>query len=245
MKSHNESGPSEPWGEERRMNRLRTVGLGLAIAGVALAGPAVAQMPGGGMGMGAGGGMGMGQGPGPGFGEHRPPMERAFGAQGDHGRWWNNPKVVERLKLTDEQRKAFDGILMAHREKLIDLRASVEKAELEMEPLVSADQPDEAKILSQIDKVAQSRAELEKANARFLLAIRNKLTPEQWKQVQAFRANRGPEHEGREFERQERNGQGPGVQHHHKMAPPPSNPQGAQPDAPPPLPPAPGAGDEQ
>ena len=50
-----------------------------------------------------------------------------------------------------------------------------------MEPLVRADQPNEAKILAQIDKVAQARAELEKANARYLLALRSKLTPDQWK----------------------------------------------------------------
>ena len=41
-----------------------------------------------------------------------------------------------------------------------------------MEPLMSADEPNDAAILAQIDKVAQARAELEKANARFLLAIR-------------------------------------------------------------------------
>jgi len=64
---------------------------------------------------------------------------------------------VERLKLTDEQRKAFDGILLEHREKLIDLRASLEKAELVLEPLMGDDQPNEAKILAQIDKVAQAR----------------------------------------------------------------------------------------
>ena len=131
-------------------------------------------------GFGAGDGMG-----------RRPPLERAFGGHGIEGRWWNNPRIIERLKLTDEQRKEFDNILLQHREKLIDLRANVEKAELEMEPLVRADQPDEAKILAQIDKVAQARAELEKANARYLLALRSKLTPEQWKQVQDFRQNRG------------------------------------------------------
>jgi Spy/CpxP family protein refolding chaperone len=174
-------------------------------------------------------------------------MERALGPQGDHGRWWNNPKIVEQLKLTDEQRKTFDGIMLEHREKLIDLRANVEKAELEMEPLVGADQPNEARILAQIDKVAQARAELEKANARFLLAIRNKLTPEQWKQVQAFRANHGPERGGREFERHDRGPQGPGGQHHRQATPPPVPPQGAEFDAPPAAPesPASGTGAEQ
>jgi len=56
---------------------------------------------------------------------------------------------------------------------------------------VRDDQPNESAILAQIDKVAQARAELEKANARYLLALRSKLTPEQWKQVQEFRENRG------------------------------------------------------
>jgi Spy/CpxP family protein refolding chaperone len=117
-------------------------------------------------------------------------MERAFGAPGEHGRWWNNPKVVERLKLTDDQRKSFDDIMLQHRETLVDLRGSLEKAELALEPLMREDQPNEANILAQIDKVAQARAELEKANARFLLAIRGKLTADQWKQVQTLRAER-------------------------------------------------------
>jgi Spy/CpxP family protein refolding chaperone len=117
-------------------------------------------------------------------------MERSFGAQGDHGRWWNNPKIVDKLKLTDTQRKAMDDTMQQHRETLVDLRGTLEKAELELEPMMKQDQPNESQILAQIDKVAQARAELEKANARFLLAIRSKLTPEQWKQMQADRAER-------------------------------------------------------
>ncbi len=131
-----------------------------------------------------------GPGNGPGFGMHRPPMERMLGPVGAGGRWWNNPKVIERLKLTDDQRKEMDQILLEHREKLIDMRAGVEKAELEMEPLVGADQPNEQAILAQIDKIAQARAELEKANARFLLAIRAKLTPDQFKELKSWREDR-------------------------------------------------------
>ncbi|MGA3159741.1 MAG: Spy/CpxP family protein refolding chaperone [Terracidiphilus sp.] len=158
---------------------MRAFGLmswGLAIAGVLLASTALAQ--------GAGGGMEMG------FGGHRSPMENAFGPQSAQGRFWNNPRLVEKLKLSDVQRKEFDDIYLQHREKLIDLRANLQKAELALEPLVREDPPNEAKILAQIDKVAQARAELEKANAAFLLAIRSKLTAEQWTELQALRANR-------------------------------------------------------
>ncbi len=216
-----------------------TLRLGLAIAGVLLAGAAAgAQAPGGGPGM----GMGMGA------GQHRPPFERAFGGQGAQGRWWNNDKIVEKLKLTDAQRKSMDDILLSHREKLIDLRASLEKAELTLEPLVKADAPNEAQILAGIDKVAQARAELEKANARYLLAIRGKLTPEQWKQVQEFRQHRGQEGRGMGRDGQGRGGaggqgrgrwnqggegpggQGPGMQYRHRPGQPPP-PAGAAPGA--------------
>ena len=154
------------------MRRTLTLRLGVLIAGGLLAGIGMAQAPGGG--------------PGIGFGDHRPPMERSFG---DHGRWWNNPEMVGKLKLTDDQRKAMDDTLQQHRETLVDMRGALEKAELELEPMMKQDQPNESQILAQIDKVAAARAEMEKANARFLLAIRSKLTPDQWKQMEADRAS--------------------------------------------------------
>jgi periplasmic protein CpxP/Spy len=219
--------------------------LGLAVAGVLLAGAvAGAQGPGG---FGPGGGLG--------FGQHRPPFERAFG-DGDHGKWWNNPKIVAELKLTDEQRKSMDETLLAHRETLIDLRASLEKAELAMEPLMKDDTPNEGRILAQIDRVAQARAELEKANARFLLAIRSKLTADQWKQLQADRERHGQEGRGgwgRDGHGQDGRGRdgwkpggpgagpGPDGQYHHRQ-PPPAGQPGAAPSSGPgaaPAPPAP------
>ncbi len=204
------------------------------MAGVLLLGGlAAAQGP--------GDGRGMGPGPGPGFGDHRPPMERAFQFDGERGQFWNNPRIVEKLKLTDDQRKAMDGILQDHRVTLIDLRANVEKAEIEMEPLMRADDPNETAILAQIDKIAQARAELEKANARFLLAIRSKLTAEQWKQVQTSREDHGPGGWGRDGHGAGMHG--PGGQFHHQ-GPPPA-PPGGQPSAPPPQQPGPGTGDPQ
>ena len=181
--------------------------LALAIAGILLSGLAAA-------GQGFGGAPG---GPGvPGPGGQRPPFERAIGGVSAQKGWWNNPRMIERLKLTDAQRKSMDDIMMAHRAKLIDLRANLEKAELAMEPLMSADEPNDAATIAQIDKVVAARGELEKANARFLLEIREKLTPDQWKQVKSFREEGGMR--GREGMRGKdehgwgRDGQRPGMQ---------------------------------
>lgn len=159
------------------MKAMKTVRLVLAVAGVLMAGGfAGAQAPGDGPGMGQG------------FAMHRPPMERALGMAG--GQFWNNPNVVKQLNLTDDQRKAMDGILQDHRMKLIDLQANLERAEVAMGPLLKADTPDRGQIEAQIDKVVQARAALEKANSLFLLDLRMQLKPEQWKQLQTMRQNR-------------------------------------------------------
>jgi len=120
----------------------------------------------------------------PPMGPSRPPMERAL-MGGPPGRWWKNPDMIQKLALTADQQKKIDDIFQESRLKLIDLNAALQKDEAVMEPLVDADQPDEGKILAQIDRVAQGRAELEKANARMLLGIRRTLTAEQWKKLSA------------------------------------------------------------
>jgi protein CpxP len=119
---------------------------------------------------------------------HRPPMEHAF-RMGPRGRWWDNPETAQKVGLRADQQKKMDDIFLQSRLKLIDEHAAVEKEEAILEPLLSAEQPDESRILAQIDKVAQSRAELEKANARMLLGLRGVLTTAQWKTLQTL----GPE----------------------------------------------------
>lgn len=136
-----------------------------------------------GMGMGRGqmGGRGMGNAdvPPP-MRANRPPMERGLPPT----KWWNNPAMVERLNLNSDQQKKMDDIFQQNRLRLIDLNATLQKEEITLEPLMASEAPDETKALAQIDRVAQARAELEKANARFLFGIRRVLTGDQWKKLQ-------------------------------------------------------------
>jgi Spy/CpxP family protein refolding chaperone len=156
--------------------------------------PAPPPPPRDGGGRGIGRGMGRGSGPGqPSPFAARAPIERGLQV-GPGGRWWNNPDMVQKLNLNSDQQKKMDDIFQQNRLKLIDLNATLQKDEITLEPLMASESPDEAKILAQIDRVAQARAELEKANARFLLGIRRVLTQEQWKKLQAEHMNpgRGP-----------------------------------------------------
>jgi Spy/CpxP family protein refolding chaperone len=104
---------------------------------------------------------------------------------GPGGKWWNNPELVQRLNLTADQQKKMDEVFQQHRLRLIDLHAALDKEEAILDPLIEAASPDDAKVLPQIDRVEQARAELGKANARLLLGLRHALTPEQWKMLES------------------------------------------------------------
>lgn len=134
---------------------------------------------------------------------------------GPAGKWWDNPELSRQLNLTADQQKKMDDVFQQHRLRLIDLHAALEKEEAMLDPLIEAANPDDAKVLPQIDRVAQARAELEKANARLLLGLRHVLTPEQWKMLESEQHGpRGPARRG-----------GPGSPAPVPQAPPPPRPE--------------------
>jgi Spy/CpxP family protein refolding chaperone len=104
------------------------------------------------------------------------------------GKWWKNAQLVKELGVSDAQVQQMEKIFLDYRLKLVDLKGTLEKAEIQLEPMMNAGQPDEQGVLAQIDKVASARAELEKSNARMQFAIRRVLTAEQWKKLQAKKA---------------------------------------------------------
>jgi periplasmic protein CpxP/Spy len=204
-----------------RTNRLLTITLaGLLSSGLALAQGVGGPPP---------------AGPGPDGPDHRAfvrgPMERTF-HDSQFGRFWNDPRIAQQLNLTDDQKRKMDDIFQQHRLNLIDLHANLEKQEVLMGPMISADQPNEAQVLAQIDKIAQARADLEKADARMLFDLRKTLTPEQWQKLKAMREEH---HDGRMMRERPRPGGPDGQRWQRHGQPPPSAPSnGNSAPAPPP-----------
>ena len=100
------------------------------------------------------------------------------------GKWWKNSEMVKAVGLSDDQVQRMEKIFQDYRLKLIDQHAALQKEEVSMEPLIESDNPDEAKITAQIDRIAAARAALEKSNALMMLGIRKVMTAEQWKKLQ-------------------------------------------------------------
>jgi protein CpxP len=112
-----------------------------------------------------------------------PPRDQA----GPPGKWWDAPEMARKLSLTADQQKKMDDVFQQFRVKLIDLHAVLDREEAAFDPLWQAPQLDDSKILPQIDRIAQARADLEKTESRLLLGLRHVLTNDQWKMLDAQR----------------------------------------------------------
>jgi len=106
---------------------------------------------------------------------------------GPLGVWWRDPKLVQQIGLSNDQQKGIETIWRDNRAMLANLISALDREQTEMASLLKAEKPDEAKITTQIDRVVQARAELERANARMLLGIRKVITLDEWERLQRER----------------------------------------------------------
>jgi Spy/CpxP family protein refolding chaperone len=124
--------------------------------------------------------------------QHPPPGgmdRRQRGLNALAGTWWTNQRLVQQLSLSDEQLRRIEAAFQRHKPVLASLTGELQQQESRLGVLLGADRRDEASVLAQVDRIAQARAELEKANARMLVGFRVVLTQEQWRKLQ-FEATR-------------------------------------------------------
>ncbi|MFB3779138.1 MAG: Spy/CpxP family protein refolding chaperone [Bryobacteraceae bacterium] len=96
--------------------------------------------------------------------------------------WWDRP-IARNLNLTPEQTKQVKATVREFRDRLIEQRASVQKAEAHLRDLMEADQINEALTREAIEKVVVARSELLRSVSLMSLRMRTVLTPEQWQKV--------------------------------------------------------------
>jgi protein CpxP len=124
------------------------------------------------------------------------------------GKWWRSEKAVAELGLTPDQQARLDKLMFEHRDRMIDLRAALKKAELRMREIMDAPAFDERAALEQIDRVAAARSLVEKHRAAMLVQTRSILTPAQWQKAKERLMERRREmrEERREFRQERRRG---------------------------------------
>jgi Spy/CpxP family protein refolding chaperone len=143
--------------------------------------------------------------------------------------WWDNP-LSRDLDLSDTQRNQIRAVVKEYRNRLVDERAAVEKAEGELEDVFSEDTVDQRRAAEAIDHLTAARGELTKSLAQMSLRMRVVLTAQQWQDLQRRQGRGGPRGEGKTSRRR---GPGSGPGSVPGSAPPPNPPAGAVPPPPP------------
>ena len=146
-------------------------------------GPGGGQLPGN-----NGGGPGGAPPPPPGQGGQSSTSTMHGGLQlGPPGKWWDDKSFAKSLKLRPDQQMHMDAIFSQNRNALLSHYEGLQAAETQMGELTKAPTLDEAALFAQIDRVAQARADLEKAETHYLLQIRKEMDADQIARLEKHR----------------------------------------------------------
>jgi Spy/CpxP family protein refolding chaperone len=96
--------------------------------------------------------------------------------------WWDRP-MARALNLSPEQEKQVRATQREFRDKLLDQRTAVQKAEANLRDLMDEDQVNEARTREAIDRVVAARGDLMRSVSQMALEMRMVLTPQQWERV--------------------------------------------------------------
>ncbi len=95
-------------------------------------------------------------------------------------------RFMEKLNLTDEQKKDVEKIHFDAEKQTIAQKAKVETAGIELRQLLKADAPDKSAIEKKINDIADLRVQMHMIKINSWFAINKLLTPDQqkvWKKV--------------------------------------------------------------
>ena len=99
------------------------------------------------------------------------------------GKWWKRPRIVKLLGLTADQQAKLEDIFSRHRREFVDLKADVERHQIDVDELVTKKDSDPRKASAAVDALEQSRLKLRKAFTMMFLEQKDVLTAAQWQQV--------------------------------------------------------------
>ena len=100
------------------------------------------------------------------------------------GRWWEDQRLVDHVGLSEEQQSQIRDIVYEHARRMIDLKAAVEKAGLDLRASVDQQDFDPAPVRDAHARFQTARQKLESERFEMLLAVRQVLSYEQWQKIE-------------------------------------------------------------
>jgi Spy/CpxP family protein refolding chaperone len=94
--------------------------------------------------------------------------------------WWNSP-IREDLGLNPAQSQKIRQIVRSYRDRLLDARSTVQKAEGELEDLLNDSEVNPEAAQPVIERVAAARANVNRVFLAMSVQLRSVLTLDQWR----------------------------------------------------------------
>ena len=116
--------------------------------------------------------------------------------QSHRPKWWIEAKERAELGITDQQSAAVELVWQKSLPALRDARERLDKAEDALSQLTQRENSDEAAVIAQIERVENTRAELNKGRTLMIYRMNKILTPDQRAKVKAMYERRDPPKRG-------------------------------------------------
>lgn len=100
--------------------------------------------------------------------------------------WWENP-VANGLDLSDAQIERVNNIRREFNDRLLQKREAVDRAERELDAIFNSPSIDLQKARPAIDQLANARRDITRDLSWMMLRMRDVLTIDQWKTLEARR----------------------------------------------------------
>ena len=102
-------------------------------------------------------------------------------------------RLTDKLDLDDDTRASVRAVIDAGRERTRDARKELKAVRVQMHGLLQANQPDEAEVLAQVERIGTLRTALHKQRMQTMLRVRALLSTEQRATLlEMFKKRRGP-----------------------------------------------------
>ena len=99
-----------------------------------------------------------------------------------HFPWWNSP-VVSTIGLSSEQSQKIHSIVRSYRDRLLDARNNVLKAQGDLEDIMNGPEVDPNQAKPVIERFASAQAISNRVFLEMSVQLRSVLTLDQWRQL--------------------------------------------------------------
>ena len=99
-----------------------------------------------------------------------------------HFPWWNSP-VVTTIGLSSEQSQKIHSIVRSYRDRLLDARNNVLKAQGDLEDIMNGPEVDPNQAKPVIERFANAQAISNRVFLEMSIQLRSVLTLDQWRQL--------------------------------------------------------------